>query len=61
MDNIVKSYIIKKVLPASKKETQKPIKSKDLANTRIVEATKAPDIDFTKPEDVGKTNTTNTA
>ncbi|SFA73762.1 protein TonB [Flavobacterium swingsii] len=58
---VFKHEEIKKVLPASKKETQKPIKSKDLANTRIVEATKAPDIDFTKPEDVGKTNTTNTA
>lgn len=51
---------IKKVLPTTKSEAQKPIKSKDLANTRIVEATTAPDIDFTKPEDVGKTNTTST-
>ena len=58
---VFKKEEVKKALPVSKKEAQKPIKSKDLANTKIVEATKAPDIDFTKPEDVGKTNTTNTA
>ena len=48
-------------LPILKSDAQKPIESRDLANTKIVEATKAPDIDFTKPEDVGKTNATNTA
>jgi protein TonB len=52
---------IKKDLPTVKSETQKPIKSKDLINPTIVDATKAPDVDFTKPEDVGKTNSTNTS
>ena len=51
---------IKRELPASKKEIQKPIKSRDLANTKIVAATEAPNIDFTKPQDVGKTNAANT-
>ncbi|WP_395045908.1 energy transducer TonB [Flavobacterium sp.] len=57
---VFKNEEIKKVLPTTKSEAQNPIKSRDLANTRIVEATTAPDIYFTKPEDVGKTNTTNT-
>ena len=52
---------IKKDLPTVKSETQKPIKSKDLINPTIVNATKASDVDFTKPEDVGKTNSTNTS
>jgi protein TonB len=57
---IFKKEEIKKVLPISKKEAQKPIKSRDLVNTKIVDATKAPDTNFTKPEDVGKTNVANT-
>ncbi|MEO8235029.1 MAG: energy transducer TonB [Flavobacterium sp.] len=58
---VFKKEELKKELPKLKSEAQKPIESRDLANTKIVEATKAPDIDFTKPEDVGKTNATNTA
>ncbi len=51
---------IKKDLPTVKSETQKTIKSKKIINPTIVDATKAPDVNFTKPEDVGKTNSTNT-
>jgi protein TonB len=51
---------IKKELPALKSEPQKPVTTENLVDPTIVEATKAPNIDFTKPEDVGKTNTTNT-
>lgn len=43
-----------------KTAAQPPITTKTLVNPTVVKAEDAPNTDFTKPEDVGKTNTDNT-
>ncbi|WP_394758111.1 energy transducer TonB [Flavobacterium sp.] len=51
---------IKEELPVLRSEPQKPVTSQDLIDPTIVKANEAPDVAFTKPEEVGNTNTTNT-
>lgn len=51
---------IKPKLPsAPKTPAQPPITTKTLVNPNVVKAEEAPNTDFTKPEDVGKTNNDN--
>ncbi|SHI69302.1 energy transducer TonB [Flavobacterium terrae] len=49
-----------KVTAPPKTKAQPPIKTETLVNPTVVKAEEAPDVDFTKPEDVGKPNTENT-
>lgn len=49
-----------KLLTVPKTASQPPVSTKTLVNPTVVKAEDAPTVEFTKPEDVGKTNTENT-